>query len=676
MGRRCRPCRKAIGKGWLASLLTASALAAPPTAALAADASFPTKAQAEPEYNWQGPYFGGHVGYGFGTADAALSEPTVSPPDHRFDSLYGGVQAGYNSVLPSHLMVGAEADVTFADYLQSSNVAWIGVNDTSSIVETIDYIVTVRARLGYQMGNVLPYITGGFAWSHSHITQQPFDSDTTIGHSHARTGAAAGAGVEFGFAQAWSVRVEYLHAWLGDLNASILPGSHYVSTFDFNTLRLGLNHQFGEPAGADRKDDKGSDDIKFPTWEMHAQSTFIFQGYPRFPALYSGANSLTPDPQAKQTFTATAFVGLRLWNGGELYFDPELLQGFGLSDTAGAGGFPNGEAQKSDFPYPRYNTARLFLRQTFGLGGDQEDAESGPNQLSGKQDVSRLTFQVGRFSVKDLFDNNTYSSDSRVNFMNWAIWAAGAFDYPADRIGYTYGATAELNHKDWALRAGYFLVPAISDSNAFDMAVFKRGGYMAELETRYSLFGQPGKLRTTAWLNSTFSGDYNDALVISALTGLDPNDAIVADRSGRIKYGYIFNLEQAVTDQVGLFGRWSWNNGQNEIMSFTDIDASLSGGASIKGKAWGRPDDTVGLAGAINALSRAERDFIAAGGLGVLIGDGRLNYRHEQILETYYAWGIAKDTTVTFDYQFLLNPAYNADRGPVHVFTGRIHAEL
>src|SRR5262249_20134185 len=159
-----------------------------------------------------------------------------------------------------------------------------GVTDTTGIVETIDYIATVRARLGYQIGNVLPYVTGGFAWSRSHISEQPFDSDTAIAHPHPHTGAAAGAGAEFGFAQAWSVRVEYLHARLGDLQAFILPRGHYVSTFDFDTVRLGLNHQFGALARADSKEDKGSDDIKFPTWEMHAQSTFIFQGYPRFPA--------------------------------------------------------------------------------------------------------------------------------------------------------------------------------------------------------------------------------------------------------------------------------------------------------------------------------------------------------------------------------------------------------
>jgi high affinity Mn2+ porin len=165
-------------------------------------------------------------------------------------------------------------------------------------------------------------------------------------------------------------------------------------------------------------------------------------------------------------------------------------------------------------------------------------------------------------------------------------------------------------------------------------------------------------------------------LLAAANPGLDVNDAIEQDRRGRVKYGYYFNVEQSVTDDIGLFGRWSWNDGRNEIMAFTDIDASLSIGATVKGKAWGRPDDTIGIGGAVNALSKDHRDYIAAGGLGILIGDGRLNYRNEHVFETYYGIGFSKETVLTLDYQFLLNPAYNADRGPVHVFSARLHTEL
>ena len=212
---------------------------------------------------------------------------------------------------------------------------------------------------------------------------------------------------------------------------------------------------------------------------------------------------------------------------------------------------------------------------------------------------------------------------------------------------------------------------AVSNSNAFDTNVGQRGSYVVELEMRYQLFSMPGKLRTIGWVNSAYAGSYRETLNNPAL-----NLDISLTRAGRIKYGYVFSLEQALTDDIGMFGRWSWNNGKTEIMAFTDIDASLSLGTSIKGTKWGRPDDVIGIGGAINALSRDHRDFIAAGGLGVLIGDGQLNYRKERILETYYAYALSKQLTLTADYQLITNPAYNADRGPVHVFSGRFHGEF
>ena len=158
--------------------------------------------------------------------------------------------------------------------------------------------------------------------------------------------------------------------------------------------------------------------------------------------------------------------------------------------------------------------------------------------------------------------------------------------------------------------------------------------------------------------------------------GLDPTDALVLTRKGRTKYGYYLNVEQAVTDEIGVFGRWSWNDGKNEIQAFTDIDSSLSIGTSIKGTAWHRPDDKIGLAGAINALSRDHRDYLGAGGLGILIGDGRLNYRPEKILEAFYAMNVINGVMLTFDYQFIADLAHNADRGPVSIFTARLHGEF
>jgi high affinity Mn2+ porin len=645
--------------------------------ALGADAARPMPVKAPerpPYYDWTGFYFGGHVGYGLGNARATLSDPFVMGSHGAFGSLYGGIQGGYNYLLPSRVLLGIEADISFPNYLGSDDIAWSGITPTTFIQEKIDYLGTLRGRMGYTFGHWLVYATGGFAWSQGRFLQSPGVSDDADKVLRTRTGGALGTGIEVAIAPDWTSRIEYLYRRFGTANVVFPSDTHYASMLDIHTVRVGLNRKFGgEKSDVAATGSNG----EFGNWEIHGQTTYIQQGYPAFRSLYYGQNSLTPWPQTRNTWTVSAFLAVRLWEGGEFYYNPELFQGFGLNSTVGAGGFPNGEAQKSNFPYSHYDTSRLFLRQTFGLGGDQESVESDYGQMAGKKDISRLTFQIGKFAVHDVFDNNAYATDPRVHFFNWSLWAGGAFDYAADLVGLAYGAVAELNQKHWALRGGYFLIGDKPNSNNFDTTVFKRGGYVVELETRYSLFSQPGKFRVIGWANSYFSGSYREAVDMTlANPGLDPTAAIIQTRQGRTKYGYVFNVEQAVTDDIGLFGRWSWNNGKNEISAFTDIDSSLSFGTSIKGTGWGRPDDKIGLAGAINGLSKDHRDFLAAGGLGILIGDGRLNYRLEQIIEAYYAMTLRKGVMLTFDYQFMKNPAYNADRGPVSIYAARLHAEF
>lgn len=656
----------------LRGALLCAAAAAYPGTMLAADAQrillkAPPHAKS---FDWSGLYVGAHAGYGFGRANVALQEPPPTRFSNNFSGLIGGLQIGYNWVLPSNLLFGIEADASFANYLDSSAIVASRATALGGITEQLDFIGTIRGRVGYRSHHWLVYGTGGFAYM-----GERFLNDLPNGlqdkHLNIRAGWTAGGGIEYAFAPHWSARLEYLYYAFDSANVRFATGQRWTSATDFQSIRLGLNRKIDLPGTRAAAETDVNALSESDRWEIHGQTTFIGQGYPAFPALYTGPNSLTPTSQLKNTFSNGVYLNFRIWDGGELYYNPELLQGFGLNDTAGAAGFPNGEAQKSNFPYPRYNTSRLYLRQTFGLGGEQEELARGLTQLPGKVDVSRVTVQVGKFSVGDVFDGNSYAKDPRRDFMNWSIWASGAFDYAADRVGLAYGGTADFNQKDWAFRAGYFLVPAVSNSNNFDSRVFERGMYVGELETRFAPFGQPGKLRAIAWLNSVFSGSYRETLDNPAL-----NLDIAQTRRGRIKYGFALNLEQALTENIGLFGRASWNNGKNEIVAFTDIDASVSGGLSIKGAYWGRPTDTVGIAGAINALSRDHRDFIAAGGLGVLIGDGRLNYRTERVFETYYSLALNSAFSLTGDYQLITNPAYNADRGPVHVFSGRLHGEF
>jgi high affinity Mn2+ porin len=621
-------------------------------------------------FDWTGLYIGAHAGFSRGSSSAVLIDPAAAATGNVFDGMIGGVQAGYNYQLRSGVLLGVEAAISFPNYLPSSHVVSSITTAHSDIEEQWDYVATARGRVGYVAGPWLTYATGGLAWTGERFLNSPAigNNEKTL---NTRLGWAAGGGVEYGFAPHWSVRLEYLYSQFGRASITFPSGTQYTSTMDFQSLRVGLNRKIDWPYQGKLTPKTSPTDPESDRWEIHGQTTFLPQGYPAFRAPYSGPNSLTPASQLQETWSNSLFLNARLWQGGEVYYNPELLQGFGLNNTVGAGGFPSGEAQKSNFPYPHYNTSRLFLRQTFGFGGEQEELASGQMQLAEKVDISRLTLQAGKFSVLDIFDGNSYAKDTRKDFMNWSMWAPGAFDYAADKLGLTYGATAELNQKQWALRAGYFLMDAVSNSNNIDTRIFQRGEYVVELETRYSLFSQPGKLRTIVWLNSDYSGSYRDTLNNPAL-----NLDIAQTRMGRIKYGYVINLEQALTDEIGLFGRWSWNDGKTEIMAFADIDASLSLGLSIKGAKWGRPDDVIGVGGAINALSQDHRDFIAAGGLGILIGDGQLNYRRERILETYYAFALNKAVTLTADYQLITNPAYNADRGPVNVFSGRLHGEF
>jgi high affinity Mn2+ porin len=637
--------------------------------AVAAD--IPLKApRIQQVYDWTGLYFGAHAGFGRGHSNAVLSDPSIATTSNSFGGPIGGLQAGYNVQLPSRIVLGFEADVSFPNYIDGNSVISTLATAKSYVVEQMDFVGSARGRLGYAAGPWMFYATGGLAFTGERYLNTP-----SIGNDEKklsmRLGWAAGGGVEYAFAPHWSLRLEYLYSQFQNASVQFDSGATHASTLNFQMLRVGLNRKIDWPGSGSPLQLASLVDPESNRWEIHGQTTYLPQGYPGFRALYTGPNSLTPAPQAQATWSNSLFLNVRLWEGGEVYYNPELLQGFGLNDTVGVAGFPNGEAQKSNFPYPHYNTSRLFLRQTFGFGGEQEELASGPGQLANKVDVSRLTVQAGKFAVTDIFDGNAYAKDTRKDFMNWSMWAPGAFDYSADKVGLTYGATAEFNQKQWALRAGYFLMVGTSNANNFDMRVLQRGSYVLELETRYSLFSLPGKLRTIAWLNSAFSGSYRETLDNPAL-----NLDIAQTREGRIKYGYVFNLEQTLTDDIGLFGRWSWNDGKTEIMAFTDIDASLATGLSIKGARWGRPDDVIGIGGAINALSKDHRDFIAAGGLGVLIGDGALNYRRERILEMYYAYALNKQITLTADYQFITNPAYNADRGPVSVFSGRLHGEF
>ena len=409
---------------------------------------------------------------------------------------------------------------------------------------------------------------------------------------------------------------------------------------------------------------------------LHAQSTFITQSALPFRAKFKGDNSLANGGETKETWTVTPAAGLRLWPGSEFYFNPELFQGFGLDSTHGIAGFTNGEAQKGGTHIPKAYVARLLMRQVWGLGGERETVKDDFNQLGGTRDVSRLTLTVGKMSVSDMFDNNSLSHDPRDDFFNWSIWEAGGFDNAANTKGYTWGGALELNQKNWAVRAGYFLEPVVSNSDILDTRYFERGQYLAEIEQRYKLIGQPGTVRLLGWLSRVNASSFAEALTLTAATGTNINDATTAVHKVHTKYGFVAGIEQKLNDDIGVFARLSASDGRYETMSFTDVDHSASLGVVVTGAKWGRPNDKFGIAGAINGISGVHQNWFNAGGLGLLIGDGKLGYAPEQIAEGYYTYSFSEHLSLTLDGQAINNPAYNADRGPVEVLSARLHGHF
>jgi len=452
-------------------------------------------------------------------------------------------------------------------------------------------------------------------------------------------------------------------AWLAYTGTTVAAATN--STETLGSLISSTNQS---PAGTKTST---TDEAPEQLWNWHFQNTDIVQGYPGFPAQYSGANSLRNGGQVRETISVDLYGGVKLWHGAEAHVDGLMWQGFGLSKTLGVDGFPNGEAFRLGTDIPNVNFPRVFIRQTIGLGGQQETVEDDALHLAGKRDVSRVTLTLGKMSVKDIFDNNAYANDPRTQFMNWGLMANEAWDFPADSLGYITGFAAELNHPGWAMRYGFFQMPRVSNGVALDDNFLEAWGMVAEFERRYRLGVHAGTVRLLAFLNHAHMGSYQEAVDNS----VRPAD-IEATREYRYKYGFGLNVEQEIFRNVGAFMRLGWSDGQTEAWAFSDVDRTATVGLSIKGESWGRANDTVGLAGVFNGISGVHQRFLEAGGLGILAGDGALTYGWEKVMEAYYDFQIYKGVHAALDYQFVSNPAFNRDRGPVNIFGARFHAEF
>lgn len=419
---------------------------------------------------------------------------------------------------------------------------------------------------------------------------------------------------------------------------------------------------------------------KLPSWfpkVLGAQWNVINQKQFPFNSPYSGPLSLNQNGEDKTSQTRAVYLGSQLTDNLQFYFDVEWFVGNGIHGGNGLGGYPNGDvvrAGAANLPKDPY-LARAYGRYLIPLSAETVQVARGQDQLPGHEPAEYIVIKGGHFAASDDFDTNRYANSVRTQFLNFALINNGAYDFAADTRGYSNGVVVGWVKPDWSLKFGTFQVPRQANGTPLDEQIGTDQGNQAEFAVKP--FANDTVLRFLAYANQGRMGRYRTAVQVAQQTGNTP-DITLDDKAGRLKYGFGLNAEVPLADggNTGLFFRAGWNDGQTETWAFTEIDRTLSLGGQLSGARWGRDDDWLAMGTAINGLSSAHKDYIAAGGVGFMIGDGKLNYAPETILETYYSLKIDDYFRLSPDYQFILNPAYNADRGPVHIASIRARASF
>jgi high affinity Mn2+ porin len=635
-------------------------------------------------FDRNGWYAGGRLGFATGSSSWSVTRDGAHAPNASFGlsnpihfsdgtgSYFGGLQFGYDKVLPSHVLLGLETDAMLPNTVSGAQTFSSALVGRASYRDTVLASGSVRGRLGYVLDPWLLYGTGGFAWAYDQLRRSQFATSSVEDETLWRSGWTLGAGIGVPIGGQWSAALEYQYSNFGTGHVTFpSPAQTFASSLTLHAVQLSLNYHIGDGAGLENLGE-GPAPLDLDRFALHGQTTFLGQYALPFHSPYLGTNSLHPN-QARQTWDVTLYAGIRLWDGAEFWINPEVDQGFGLSTTLGIAGFPSGEAYKVGARVPYVRVPRFFLRQVVELGGPAQAVPAGINQFPATTTTNRLVLTVGKFAATDIFDGNRYAHDPRSDFMNWALVDTGTFDYAADAWGYTYGAAVEWYQGPWTVRGGGFDLSIVPNSTTLDPS-FGQFQLVGEVERRFELWRAPGKLTITPWLSRGRMGTYTAAVRLSEATG-QPAD-IAAVRRYRSRWGLAANLEQEVTPDWGLLLRTGFASPDVEPYEFTDIDRTVALGAQLLGRLWQRPDDTIGCAGILNGISGRHQAFLNAGGLGILIGDGKLPHPGlEQILETYYSVAL-RAWRITFDYQFVNNPAYNRDRGPVSVLGFRLHGQF
>ena len=410
-------------------------------------------------------------------------------------------------------------------------------------------------------------------------------------------------------------------------------------------------------------------------WNLFWQATSVGEYHGRFTSPYADSFSLQNYPERDVSLTTTLFLGFRLDQNTQVYFDPEIAGGRGFSGVNGLANSSNGELPRVASATPKPYLARLYLSHDFGFGSEKESFGSEENQLAGERPMKRYTITVGRFTLTDFFDNNRYSHDPRTQFLGWGVMYNGAWDYPADVRGYTWGWVHEFHTTNWSFRYASAGMPRVANGLRFDRRILRDRGDVFEEERRYVLRKREGTIRVLEYLNHADAGTYSEAIQLAKQNGGVP-DITATRRPGTLKYGFGINAEQEITKDLGVFARLGWNDGKTESFAFTAIDRLATGGVSLVGRRWHRPDDTVAGELTVSGLSAVHAQYLAMGGHDFLIGDGRLRYGPEYVFETYYSARLFSGFFTSFDLQHVANPAYNQDRGPVWISSIRLHWEL
>ncbi|MDB5411778.1 MAG: carbohydrate porin [Rubritepida sp.] len=444
----------------------------------------------------------------------------------------------------------------------------------------------------------------------------------------------------------------------------LIPGLATAQTGRFGsvgTANIGGPEEALIPSLAARQDE-----LEEQGWIFRGQGTFILQGQAGFASPYRAQGSLTPASQARNTLSTDLIIGRRLWEGAEVIVNPSVTRGFGLSNSTGAAAFPNGEAFRLGTTDPNFFVPRVFFRQTIGLSAESVPTDSDPLRFSEPMPRERITITAGKFAVWDIFDDNRYAHDARTQFLNWALVGGGAFDYAADARGFTEGVAVEWENGFWAVRGGAFRVAREVNGLFLDPSITRGFQALGSVERFWHFGPREGAVRVIYGASRSRQSRWSEI----AANGQDSFDR--NPNGYRLKHNATISFDQQVTETFGVFGRLSWNDGRTQNWMFTEMDRAVSFGGALNGAGWGRVGDTIGLGTNIGFISSGRRRFLEDGGIGFITGDGRLNYRPEWITEVYYDARVAPGVNMALDYQLLVNPAYNADRGPVSVFSLRL----